>query len=159
MLRAKDGYFMITPVQNHQWEGLIRAMGSPEWAQSDWCKDEVARLQHRDEIRDKLEEWAGRLSRDEIYHRLQAEGTPVGPVRNVAEVRAWEQARARGFFAEIDHPEAGEQAYPAAPYAFSVSPGAPGPAPLLGQHNEEILCGRLDYSHAELARLARAGVV
>jgi crotonobetainyl-CoA:carnitine CoA-transferase CaiB-like acyl-CoA transferase len=159
MLRAKDGFFMIVPVQNHQWEGLIRAMGDPEWAGGDWSRDEAARQQHRDEIRERIEEWAAGLSRDEIYHRLQSEGTPVGPVRNVAEVRAWNQARERGYFAELDHPEAGEQTYPTAPYLFSNSKASLESAPLLGQHNEEILCGRLDFARQDLARLARVGVI
>ena len=33
------------------------------------------------------------------------------------------------------------------------------PAPLLGEHNEEILCGRLEMSQAELSRLRNAGVI
>jgi crotonobetainyl-CoA:carnitine CoA-transferase CaiB-like acyl-CoA transferase len=111
LLRAKDGYVMLTPVQNHQWEGLVRAMGNPEWAQTETCKSEVLRQAHRDEIQPRLQEWAQGLTRDEIYHRLQAEGTPAGPVWTVAEVRDWQQARAREFFVEIDHPEAGEQTY------------------------------------------------
>jgi crotonobetainyl-CoA:carnitine CoA-transferase CaiB-like acyl-CoA transferase len=33
------------------------------------------------------------------------------------------------------------------------------PAPRLGQHNEEVYCDRLGYSHGELSRLAEAGIV
>ena len=157
--RAKDGYFILTPVQNHQWEGLVRAMGSPEWAEADWCRDEVARLEHRDEVQPHVSEWAAGLTRDEIYHRAQAEGTPAGPVRDVAEVLAWPQAQARGFFAEIDHPEAGAQLQPTAPYRFSRTPWQGRPAPLLGEHNELIYCERLGRSRAELSRLAQAGVI
>jgi crotonobetainyl-CoA:carnitine CoA-transferase CaiB-like acyl-CoA transferase len=159
MMRAKDGYFIITPVEKHQWQGLIRAMGNPDWAQADWCQDELGRQQHRDEIRSRIEAWSMGLTRDEIYHRLQAEGTPVGPVRDAAEVEAWEQAQARGFFRELDHPEAGPQLYPTAPHQSHVMRWAGRPAPLLGQHNEEVYRGELGLAPQELARLAAAGVI
>lgn len=159
MMKAKDGYFIITAAQNHQWQGIVRAMGDPEWAQADWCKDEVGRMEHAEELQPHLEEWAAGRTRDEIYHRLQAEGAPVGPVRTVPEVRAWEQARARGFFVDLDHPEVGHHAYPGLPYRFSDAAPAPLPAPLLGQHNEEVLCGRLGYGPDDLARLAAEGAI
>jgi len=156
---AKDGYIMVTPLEFHQWEGLIRAMGNPEWAKADWCHDEAERYQHVDEARERTKEWSANLTRDEIYRRTQAEGTPTGPVRNVAEVRAWEQAQARGFFVPIEHEQAGEQVYPTAPYLFSKTPWAGRAAPLLGQHNEQVYCDRLGYSRQELARLASLGVI
>jgi len=159
LLKAKDGYFLVTPLENHQWQGLIRAMGEPEWSKSDWCQSEIGRMEHADEIRPHVEAWAAGLTRDEIYHRTQSEGTPSGPVRNVAEVRDWDQARARGFFVELDHPEAGKQIYPSAPYRFSETPWVGRPAPLLGEHNEEIYCNRLGYSQSDLAQLAAAEVI
>ena len=82
---------------------------------------------------------------------------PLGPVRTIAEVAAWEQARSRGFFAEVEHPEAGRLEYPTAPYLFSETPWREErPAPLLGQHNDEIYCERLGYSRRDLARLSAA---
>ncbi len=159
LLRAKDGYLVVTPAQNHQWEGLARAMGSPEWTQSEACKTETARQEHRDEIQPRIQEWAVGLSRDELYRRLQAEGTPAGPVWNAAEVREWPQAQARDFFVEIDHPEAGAQTYPSVPYRFGDRGWSGARAPLLGEHNEEVYCGQLGHSRADLERLATAGVI
>jgi len=159
LTEAKDGYYMVTPLENHQWQGFMRAMGSPEWSQAEWCQTEIGRMQHAQEIRPHVEAWAAELSRDEIYHRAQAEGTPAGPVRNVAEVREWEQALARDFFVELDHAEAGAQVYPSAPYRFSRTPWAGRPAPLIGEHNEEVYCDRLGYSRSELAQLADAEVI
>ena len=159
LTRAKDGYLMVTPLEKHQWESLIRAMGEPDWSKADWCKEENGRLEHAAEAKQHLDEWAATLTRDEIYHSCQAEGTPAGPVRNVAEVRAWEQAKARGFFEEIEHPVAGTQVYPTAPYRFSKTPWAGSSAPLLGEHNQEVYCDGLGYSEQGLARLSAAGVI
>jgi crotonobetainyl-CoA:carnitine CoA-transferase CaiB-like acyl-CoA transferase len=159
LTKAKDGYFVVTPVQNHQWRGFVRAMGDPDWANAEWCQDEIKRMEHRGEIQPRIEEWAAGLTRDEIYRRAQAEGSPTGPVRNVAEVAASEQAQARGFFTELEHVEAGRHTYPTAPYRFSKTPWQGGPAPLLGEHNEEVYCDRLGYSQQALARLRADGVI
>jgi CoA:oxalate CoA-transferase len=157
--KAKDGYFISTAFQDHQWQGLVRAMGEPAWTRSEWCQDEISRMENRDKIQPHLEQWAAGLTRDEIYHRAQSEGAPVGPLRNVAEVRAWEQAKARRFFRELDHPEAGNQVYPSAPYHFSETPWNGRPAPLLGEHNHEIYGQELGLPSERLARLAEEGVI
>jgi crotonobetainyl-CoA:carnitine CoA-transferase CaiB-like acyl-CoA transferase len=159
VLKVKDGYLVVTPVQDHQWNGFMRALGNPEWSTSELCKDEIARTENRDKLQPLVEECVSGMNRDELYHRAQAEGTPIGPVRNVAEVQAWKQARQRGFFQEVEHPEAGTYEYAGSACQFSESPWALGPAPLLGQHNEEIYCERLGYERPELARLAAAGVI
>lgn len=52
--RAKDGWVMLTTLEEHQWEGLVRAMGKPTWAQADWCKTPEGRMQHMEEIRASL---------------------------------------------------------------------------------------------------------
>ena len=159
MAQTKDGYLLLTPLENHQWHGLMRAMGDPEWSKAEWCQTEKGRMERADEAAPRVQAWAAGLTRDEIYHRTQAEGCPSAPIRNVAEVQAWDQARARGFFVELDHPEAGKQVYPTAAYKFSKTPWAGRRAPLLGEHNREIYCERLGYSQQDLARLADSEVI
>ena len=67
---------------------------------------------------------------------------------------------ARGFFVEVEHQEDGKLKYPGVPYRFSeVQREAPVAAPLLGQHNEEIYCGRLGYTKRDLVKLKEAGVI
>ncbi len=145
LTRAHDGWVMLTTLEAHQWEGLVRAMGSPSWAEAPWCRTAAARGEHADEVQAHLDEWAATRTREEIYHAAQAEGTPAAPVRNVAEVLAWQQARARGFFRELDffaepgHPETGLLEVPTAAYRFSRSAWVGRRAPRLGEHDEEIL--------------------
>jgi crotonobetainyl-CoA:carnitine CoA-transferase CaiB-like acyl-CoA transferase len=139
--QAKDGWVMLTALEPHQWEGLIRAMGNPAWSQADWCKSSADRMLHMEEIGARKDEWGQALTRNEIYHAAQAEGTPAAPVHDVAEVLAWPQLRARGFFEEIEHPRAGRLKVPTAPYRLSRTPWAGTRAPLLGEHDVEILSG------------------
>ncbi len=143
LVRAKDGWVMLTTLETHQWQGLMRAMKKPDWAEAEWCLSEEGRNEHLDEIRAWRNEWISRHTREEIYHLVQSEGTPAAPVRNVAEVLAWAQTRSRGFFHDLDYPEAGRLTIPAAPYLFSRTDWVGSPAPLLGEHEDEILA-RLD---------------
>ncbi|MDP6979126.1 MAG: CoA transferase [Myxococcota bacterium] len=137
--KAKDGWVMLTTLEKHQWEGLVRAMGNPEWAQADWCATPQGRMERFDEVEKRKNAWGETLMREEIYHAAQAEGTPAAPVRSVAEVLEWRQPRARGFFADIDHPRAGTLQVPTAAFKFSKTPWVGRRAPMLGEHTEEVL--------------------
>jgi len=157
---CQDGYVVVTPVQSHQWQALMEMMGNPAWAQDEKCRDETTRAQHRDEIQPLLEEWMAQHSKEELYHEGQALGVPIGPVRTLAEIADWPQARQRGFFAELDHPQAGRLEYPTAAYKMSETPWrGERAAPSLGEHNEQIYCGRLGYSKEQLARMAADGTI
>jgi CoA:oxalate CoA-transferase len=160
LMACKDGFVILTMPQDHQWVGLVEAMGSPEWARKEEYATEMGRAQNHDDIQPRVEAWALQFTKDEIYRICQDHSVPLGPVRSTAEVFEWQQARERGFFQEVDHPVAGRFYYPTAGYKLSATPWrADRPAPLLGQHNEEIYCGRLGYSKEDLARLRADGVI
>jgi crotonobetainyl-CoA:carnitine CoA-transferase CaiB-like acyl-CoA transferase len=136
--RAKDGWVMLTTLEQHQWQGLVRAMGDPAWSREEWCQTPAGRMEHMEEIAARKDEWGLELLREEIYHRAQAEGTPAAPVRDVAEVLAWRQPRERGFFRDMAHEGAGTLKVPTAPYRMSKSPWVGTRAPRLGEHDDVI---------------------
>ncbi len=71
-----------------------------------------------------------------------------------------EQLAERDLFVEIDHPEAGKFKYPGAPYKLSANPWAVRrPAPLLGEHNEQVYCQMLGYTRQDLVKMRQAGVI
>lgn len=137
--RAKDGWVMLTTLEKHQWEGMVRAMGNPAWAEAEWCETPAGRMEHFDEIEAHKNAWVENLTREEIYHAAQSEGTPAAPVRTVPEVLEWKQLRARGFFKELEHPHAGTLLVPTAPYRFSNAEWVGSRAPTLGEHTDEVL--------------------
>jgi CoA:oxalate CoA-transferase len=160
LMTCKDGWVILTMPQDHQWEGLVKAMGSPDWVQPETYATEMGRAQHRDEIQPRVEEWALQHTQDELYHLAQSHSVPLSPVRSTEDVFNWQQSQERGFFQEVEHPVAGKFFYPTVSYKLSQTPWrAERPAPLLGQHNEEIYCGRLGYSALDLARLRGDGVI
>jgi len=161
ILPCQDGYVLAGGIlQDDQWEATKRLMGNPEWAEDEKFSDESSRIEHMPEISLHLREWVLPQYKEEFYHQGQAGGSPVAIVRTAEEVVNSKQFKARRFFVEIDHPEAGRLEYPSVPYSFSETPyRVIRPAPLLGQHNEEIYCQRLGYSQQELVRIREAGII
>ena len=71
------------------------------------------------------------------------------------------QLNDRGFWVQVEHPELGETfTYPGAAAIWSDSPwGISRRAPLVGEHNDEVLCGELGLSRAQLVVLTEGGVI
>ena len=64
------------------------------------------------------------------------------------------------MFAAVDQPGVGTYLMPGSPLAFSaVDRVPPAPAPLLGQHTDEILQGVLGLTDTDIGRLHDDGVV
>lgn len=71
-----------------------------------------------------------------------------------------EQLQAREYFRPLTHPKAGTLPYPGEVMGLTETPvQLRSAAPLLGQHNEEVFCGRLGYSRQELSQLRQMGVI
>jgi crotonobetainyl-CoA:carnitine CoA-transferase CaiB-like acyl-CoA transferase len=159
VLPCSDGQVAISPREEHLWARWVEVMGNPAWTGDERFRDRASRAAHWAELEPLLAAWTGQRTSDEVFRAAQAVRVPAFPVNTIEEVFAWPQLAARGFFAEVVHPEAGALPYPTAPYRFS---GAGWrlrrPAPLLGEHNEEVLGGWLGCSRADLVALRRAGI-
>jgi crotonobetainyl-CoA:carnitine CoA-transferase CaiB-like acyl-CoA transferase len=103
--------------------------------------------------------WFMERTKLEIWHTAQAYKLLSSPVYTTEELLKDPHYNQRGFWVEIDHPEAGSFKYPGAPFKMSETPfRVKRPAPLLGEHNEEILQG-LGYSREEIVRLYQLGII
>jgi crotonobetainyl-CoA:carnitine CoA-transferase CaiB-like acyl-CoA transferase len=133
-------------------------MGNPEWAGEAIFADRISRGANWDALQPLLQDWVKDV--DELYHKAQSRRVPIAPVSTMGDLFNNSHLKVRGFFATIHHSAAGPLQYPGAFYKFSESPWEMRrPAPLLGQHNDEIYCGRLGRSRRELAALKTAQVI
>jgi crotonobetainyl-CoA:carnitine CoA-transferase CaiB-like acyl-CoA transferase len=147
-------------MEESQWQRFIELMGSPDWAESELFKDYPTRSKYWDALRPLLLDWTMEHTMDEIYRGSQERGSAIGAVYTAKEMLNDRQMAARGFFVEVEHPENGKLKYPGVPYRFSGIPReVPVAAPLLGQHNEEIYCGRMGYSKHDLVKFKESGVI
>jgi CoA:oxalate CoA-transferase len=159
-MECRDGYIMMTIVTDREWDSLIECMGNPAWAQDEKFRSWVGRHSNALEINPRIEEWVRQFTKDEVFHKLQAAGIAAVPVATSEDLVNSSQMQQRGFFAQIEHPVAGEVKYPTGAYQFSeTTRKGERSAPLLGQHNELVYCGRLGYRRQDLVHLREAGVI
>jgi crotonobetainyl-CoA:carnitine CoA-transferase CaiB-like acyl-CoA transferase len=98
-------------------------------------------------------------SKKEVYDRLQQHKVSTAYLANVEDLFQSEQYQTHGYFVTIDHPAAGPLKYPGAFTTMGDIEWKHGRAPLLGEHNAEILCHELGYSRQDLVRLRQLGVI
>lgn len=159
-MKCQDGYIMVSVLTDHEWGNLKECMGNPSWAEDERYNTWLERHIYGGEINPRVAEWLRQSKKEELFHQLQAKAISAAPVNTAEEAVKSPQLDHRGFFSEIDHPEAGRLKYPTAPYKFSKTPWrAERAAPLLGQHNEPVYCSRLGYDKEDLVRLKESGII
>jgi crotonobetainyl-CoA:carnitine CoA-transferase CaiB-like acyl-CoA transferase len=137
---CKDGWVFLCAVEEHQWKTFVEAMGSPEWAAMDIFADRLSRGANWDALKPMIAEWMATQSVEELYQRLQKIRVPVAPVSTMGDLLASKHLNARGFFVELRSPSGTSWRAPGAPYLFSRTPWRlRSPAPVLGQHQDEVL--------------------
>ena len=166
-LRCKDGKYVnasASRVTFRQFPTLVK------WMDSHGLADNLTDERYQDlsvfnsevaHIEKVVENFVASLPRDEIAHGGQELGFNWGAVRTPDELIDEGHLNDRGFWVDVAHPELGKTfKYPGAAGIYNGSPWRiSSRAPLVGEHNEEILCGELGLLKTELAYLAEAGVV
>ena len=138
-METSDGYVVLGAADDHHFRALRELMGKPEWAASDRWDDRYYRRNHLMDIAPQMDAWMKQQKKDNIYHRAARAKIPIGPFNTAADLMADGQYKAREYFIEIEHPVAGRRTYPGWPYKMTVTPPhMDRPAPLLGQHNQEV---------------------
>jgi len=147
-------------VEDYQFDRFVEVMGNPDRVGNELFKDRFSRADYIDALAPLLTEWTLQYTKDEVFKMCQAARVPVGPAYTSEEILGSEQLTFRGYFVDIDHPVIGQAKYPGAPYRLSVTPWRiERRAPLLGEHNEKIFCGRLGYTKQDLVQMKQAGVI
>lgn len=143
------------------WAALKVVLGRPDWATGAEVETEAGRWAHETDIDAHLRTWFREQSRDLVVEVLLGAGIPAAPVVLPTDIGDNPQLTARGFLQTLVHPMCGPVRYPAPPIAPLIGrAGFVGsPAPMLGQHNGEVLGGELGLTSAELDELRAAGVI
>lgn len=155
LLPCKDGWVHVHYSPSNP-EGIAMLTGD-ERMESDEVLSEMRG--HADEIDASLTNWLKDHTREEIQTLAQEIRVPFTMVQSIPEVLDDPQNTARGFFVDMEHPEAGALKYLTSPFRLPESPWEAVRAPLLGEHNRDILCGELAYPEYDLERLKKANVI
>lgn len=158
---TKDGYMVINGSAPKFWAILCNTMGHPELIEDPKYATNALRVRNRVELDEIVEAWTRSLTTDEIMNTLLPMGFACAPILNLDQVVSNEQiGKARNMFPEIEDPEVGKMRFTNSAVKMSETmPEIRCPAPMLGQHNEEILGGLLGYSKEKIAQLKAGEVI
>lgn len=156
---CSDGYFEIAGGYM-VWPRIAAMIGRMDLADHELLSSPRAMVDPaaREMIEPIWMEWCMQHTKKEIIEAGQKTHNMCAPINVMDEVFDDPHWKARGFWEEIDHPVAGKLTYPGAPAQGTESKWKiRRPAPLLGQHNEEVYNG-LGYTSDELLKLSKQGV-
>ncbi len=161
VFEGQDGCLVIAAHADVGWARLAMAMGRAELAADQRYATMLGRIEHREALVSLVSEWVkGVGSVREVLACLEAHQVPCAPVHSVEDVVGDPQVTARGMLVDLDHPIAGRVRLPNLPFKFSDADATPRtPAPLLGQHNREVLCTILGYSPVQVTEMEKDGVL
>ena len=158
-LACADGYITIGAANDRLFERLCSLLGHPEWSGDPEYANDTARVANRQALAERIEAVTKLRPRAHWLALFEDHGVPCGPINSYADVFDDEQIAARGMVVETDHPTLGRLRTLGSPLKMSRTPPQPGrPAPLLGQHTDDVL-REAGYAPADVAALRAAGVV
>ncbi len=156
----RDCWVAIAVATDEQWVGLRDALDRPAWAIDPALASADGRRSHHDLIDDHLNAWCERRSGDDIVEALWRNGVPVAKVMQPHRQSELPQLAARGFFEDVGHPVNATTPHSTLPFTSTRGPDRVHvqPAPLLGQHNRELL-SELGCSDKDIDELEAQGVI
>jgi len=159
---TKDGNIAICAYTNDQWKVFLGAIQREELLMDPRFRNLEDRLRNAAEVEAMVTEWSRNLSSPEALRTLREKKIPCDPVLEVKEVLEDPQLKSRGMIQELPHPLGAPTGVKAAgfPIRFSELPAEyPGPAPMLGQHNQEIYMELLGFSRNDMEQLVKEGII
>lgn len=151
--------FAMTVADDEQWSALAALPWARAWAADERFADVADREALSAELDGLLRQAFTELDSAQAVDDLRSAGVPAARLEVGDQMVRHRQLLARERVVEITHPVIGPQDYLAGPVRFIEGPDMVprAPAPLFGQHNEEILT-RLGHTTEEIAALREAGL-
>ena len=136
---CQDGLIFLVVAEEDQWERLVDLMGNPEWGSWEIFQGGIERAKNQDVLKMYLDEWFRQQQVHELFRMGQERRICFAPVQTMAQLAEDEHLRARGFFVDVEHPQAGKLTHLGAPYRLREPWWQiRRPAPQLGEHNAEV---------------------
>ena len=157
---GEDQWCAITVLTEEEWQSFCKAIGNPSLTGDLKFADNKSRLENENELDKLIEEWTSMRQPKEVMDILQAQGVPAGIVQRAPDSIEDPQLQHFGAVIELDHPVAGKRLYPGIPFHFSASSQlVSAPAPILGQHTDEICREVLGMTEDQIEKLKSQGVL
>ncbi|MGB1885069.1 MAG: CaiB/BaiF CoA transferase family protein [Gammaproteobacteria bacterium] len=160
IFKGPQGYLVIG-VLELQWPRFCEAMGRTDLKEDPRFASNAERSKHRDQLIDIVEAWARGFPTDQkLLEHLESHRVPSAPVMDPIDTLDHPYYRERGMVREVFDRVLGKVEVPGLPFKFSAQPEVlEAEAPLLGEHNQEILAEFTGLSTDEIETLVAEQVL
>lgn len=142
---TSDGEIMIAAGNDNLWRTFCKVTGLESLANDPRFESNPNRHKNYDLLRPLIADVILKKTMLEWQLLLDDAGVPNGPINTVDKVIEDQQVIFREMIVEVEHPVAGKLKMPGIPIKLSATPGnILRPAPMLGEHTEEVLKALLD---------------
>lgn len=158
---AKDGQVIIACGNQKLYEIFCRDVVHMEWMiHDDRFLTVPLRVQNNEIQKKYIEQWTKNKTVEEVVQCALEKGIPAAPIYDVEQItQDVHIADAREMFIKVCHPAIGEMIVNGNPIKLmDTMPRINYPAPLLGQHNEEIL-EEYGFSSEDIQEWYKMGVI
>ena len=158
---TSDGHFLvINATTQRAFVKLCDAIGQPELVQDERFTPRNNLLKNHAAIHAILGEWVRARTLADCQETLDRFGVPATKVYLMEDIVGDAHFADRQQVVSVESPDYGHLLQPGVVPLLTGTPGRiPGRAPLLGEHNEEILQGLLGLTGGEVASLKSNGIV
>jgi CoA:oxalate CoA-transferase len=158
--KGPRGWIVILAL-DRQWPSVVQAMGKPELLHDPRFATGADRGKHQQELIPLIESWLQSFPTDEAaLQALEAQRIPSAPVMAVADTITHAYFKARNMVRTVPDPILGELTIPGFPLKYSAFPDMLDlRAPLLGEHNAEVLGEYLGYTTQQVTDLREKRIV
>ena len=158
-VRSADGFVMVAPMTEANFDALSDAAGHPEWKSDLRFASPGARSRNWEAFMQAIESWTSQRSAQACEDILLPAGVPCSRYKTAKEMVQDSYFKERGLFTEI-RDAAGSFLVPnLASQMTGARTEVRGTVPLLGEHADEILGGLLRMASPQIEALRAKGVV
>ena len=157
---CKDGYIVTGAASEKLWVCFCDAIGRPDLVTDERFSTVALRCTRRDELTEEILKTTKTKTVAEMEKDFLDNGVPCGPILDIEQMVNHPHFIAREMVLEVEHPTIGKMKIQGIPVKFTESPGSvDAPAPLLGQHTDEVLKCILGYSDEKIRELRENKVI
>jgi crotonobetainyl-CoA:carnitine CoA-transferase CaiB-like acyl-CoA transferase len=158
---CQDGWIGLIVATEGDWAKFCQAVERPDLVGHEGAASGPERAKNMSGwLGEIINAWFRNQTKDGATARLLAVGLPVGPVQDAREIFNDPHVAARRLMIDVIDPILGpvKLVGPVAKMSSHTEP-LTAPAPLLGQHNSEVLTEVLGYTDEQVGRLKADGAI
>jgi crotonobetainyl-CoA:carnitine CoA-transferase CaiB-like acyl-CoA transferase len=159
--RTRDGYLTANIGPDFRaWQNVCKAMGKEELLDDSRFSSQAGLMANRELATAEVRDWLAHLSTEEAERRLVDHHVVTGVVKTIDEAIRQPQVAARNLLTEVDDPVLGRISVINSSIKYANGEArVRGHAPMLGEHNAEILREVLGYSNERIEALRTNGLL